>query len=379
MHTDSPRAPRTSSPRRFAVALFALLLALAPPASSRADTNILTHAELQAVNPDGTSPFVVGDSCPFLLRGILLNDPADMLSTDYVPGAEGRGNGAQYQVFLQGLSPDRGGTVLYMSEGTSGESYTEEEWTSELARVTTDPDTGHLFRPGDYVEITANWAMYRGGKLNVNEAHDKSPAMDFQVRLITPGAGFPPAEPITLADLVDADGVQIFDSTRGTGGEHWQGMRVRLDAVRLANDDAVAVWNHEHPETLAWRDRLVPCTDAAGRTFNLRLPRYSLGPAPATNRWFSATGILNQENSNTAGYELFVQEIGPILDLSFDETDGTSAITYSADYAGYRLQVSDDSGANWTDALAFPSIIVIHDPEASPARFYRLVLPSPAD
>ena len=343
------------------------------------DLPLMTHAQLQAVNPDGTSPFVVGDSCPFVLRGILLNDPTDMLSTDYVPGAEGRGAGAQYQVFVQGLAPDRGGTALYMSEGTSADSYTEEEWASELARITTDPDTGRAFQPGDYVEITANWAMYRGGKLNVNEGHDKNPARDFGVRLLTPAAGFPPAEPITLADLVDDTGAQIFDSTRATGGEHWQGMRVRLDAVRLATDDAVAVWNNPNPENLAWRDRLIPCTDAAGRTFNLRLPRYSLGPAPATNRWFSATGILNQENSNTAGYELFVQKIGPILDLSFDEADGSAAIAFSADYSGYQLQVSDDSGTTWTNALAFPSVIVIHDPEASPTRFYRLVLPDSAE
>lgn len=384
MHTDSPLV--VSSPRRLVVSLAALLLSLSLVPPSLATTNILTHAELQAVNPDGTSPFVVGASCPFLLRGILLNDPADMLSTDYVPGAEGRGAGAQYQVFLQGLAPDRGGTVLYMSEGTTGDSYTEEEWASELARVTTDPDTGRAFRPGDYVEVTANWAMYRGGKLNVNEAHDKSPAMDFHVRLLTPAAGFPPAEPITLADLVDDGGVQIFDPTRATGGEHWQGMRVRLDAVRLATDEAVATWNHEHPENLAWRDRLVPCTDASGRPFNLRLPRYSLGPAPATNRWFSATGILNQENSNTAGYELFVQEIGPVLDIAFEPATGdegapsAAVLTYSADYAGYQLEVSDDSGATWhAPALAFPTVIVVHDAEASPTRFYRLVLPASAD
>ena len=349
-------------------------LAAAAAVSLADDLPLMTHAGLQSVNPDGSSPFVVGDSCPFILRGILLNDPADMLSTDYVPGAVGRGSGAQYQVFVQGLSPDRGGTALYMSEGTTGESYTEEEWAAELARLTADPETGRPFQPGDYVEVTANWAMYRGGKLNVNEAHDKSPAMDFHVRLLTPGAGFPPAEPITLADLVDGDGAQIFDPTRATGGEHFQGMRVRLDAVRLTESDPDG-WDPDAP----WGARLVPCTDAAGRTFNLRLPRYSLGPAPATNRWFSATGILNQEGSNKAGYELFVQEIGPVLDLSFDGTDGTAAIAYSADYAGYRLQVSDDSGTTWTNALAFPSVIVIHDPEASPTRFYRLVLPTPAD
>ena len=223
-----------------------LVLAALATASAVAladDVPLMTHAELQAVDTNGKSTFVVSNSCPFLLRGILLNDPADMLSTDYVPGAEGRGAGAQYQVFVQGLSPDRGGTALYMSEGTTAESYTEEEWASELARLTTDPDTGRPFRPGDYVEVTANWAMGRGGKCNVNEAHDKSPSKDFHIRLLTPDVGLPPAEPITLADLVADDGIQIFDPTRATGGEHWQGMRVRLDAIRLT-DDVSAVWNN---------------------------------------------------------------------------------------------------------------------------------------
>ena len=359
-----------------------LVLAALAAASAVAladDLPLMTHAELQSVDANGKSTFVVSNSCPFLLRGILLNDPADLLSTDYVPGAEGRGAGAQFQVFLQGLSPDRGGTALYMSEGTSAESYTEEEWASELARLTTDPDTGRPFQPGDYVEVTANWAMGRGGKCNVNEAHNKSPDYDFHIRLLTADAGLPPAEPVTLADLVtlaeDGTQTQIFDSTRATGGEHWQGMRVRLDAVRLT-DDVSAVWNN--PDA-SWGARLVGCADASGRTFKLRLPRTPLGPMPATNRWFSAVGILNQENSDTAGYELIVREIGPVLDLTFDETDGAASIAYSADYAGYQLQVSDDSGATWhAPALAFPTVIVIHDPEASTNRFYRLVLPDTA-
>lgn len=368
--------------------LAAFALALAP--AVRADdapvvTNRLTHAELQAVNPDGTSTETWINRYPFTIRGILLNDPADMLSPDYLEGATGRGAGAQYQVFVQSVEPgDRGGTALFMSEGGIGRSYTEAEWAAEYARVTTDPETGRPFRPGDYVEVTARCALYRNGKANINEGHrPDDPNKDFDVRLLTADAGFPQAEAVLLSDLVDLaeDGTQkqIFDSSREKGGEHWQGMRVRLDAIRLTNSPAG--WNPDLP----WNERLVNCTDAAGRVFPLRLPRYSLGPAP--NRWFSATGILNQEGSDTAGYELFVQEIGPVLDIAIPPADPESpdappsaVITYSADYSGYQLQVSDDSGTTWqSPSLAFPTVIVIHDPEASPSRLYRLVLPAPAD
>lgn len=383
-----------SSPRRFVasslrcfvassfrpfVAFFSLSALLLPalPSPSLADAlPLMTHTELQSVNPDGTSPFVASNSCPFILRGILLNDPEDLLSTDFVPDATSPNNGGQYQVFVQATAPgDRGGTALYMSQRgrPAANYYDEETWASELDRVTTaDPGTGRRFRPGDYVEITANWAMHYNGKVNVNEGHNPDPAYNFSIRLLSPAVGLPTATPLVLADLVDDADTPIFDPTRATGGERWQGSRVRLDAIRLTETDP-AGWNPDLP----WGARLVTCADAAGRTFPLRLPRHSLGPAPATNRYFSATGILNQEGSDTAGYELIVQEIGPVLDLSFDETDGTSAIAYSADYAGYQLQISDDSGTTWTDA--FPTVIIVHDSEAPPTRFYRLVLPTPAD
>lgn len=388
MHTDCPvfSAFVAFSPRRFLVPLAALLLSLSTQAPAD-EPPLMTHAELQAVDATGETTFVAGNSCPFRLRGIILNDSADFLSPDYVPvpedsGAVNPGYGAQYQVFVQGLDPDRGGTALYMSEGLMRDFYTEEEWASELARVTTDPDTGHIFRPGDYVEVTANWAMGRGGKCNINEAHNRGTNMDFHIRILTKDVGLPPAEPITLADLVAEDTPPIFDPTRATGGEHWQGMRVRLDAIRLADTNAIARWNSEHPETLSFRDRLVTCADATGRTFSLRLPRRSLGPAPATNRFFSATGIINQEGSNTAGYELLVQEVGPVLDIAFEpatEDEGApsaAVLTYSADYTGYQLEVSDDSGATWhAPDLAFPTVIIVHDSGASPTRFYRLVLP----
>lgn len=370
---------RTDSTLRFALAaLFA-----AATLARAADPTPLTHAELQAVNPDGTSPQTWTNSYPFTLRGILLNDPEDMVSPDFVPDATSPNNGGQYQVFVQATDPgDRGGTALYMSQRgrPAANFYDEDAWAAELARVTTsDAETGRRFQAGDYVEITARWAMHYNGKVNVNEAHSPDPAFDFDIRLIRPAVGLPPAEPLTLADFFYDDGNLIFDPAREKGGERWQGSRVRLDAIRLADDTAVAVWNSEHPEKLPFGARLVTCTDAAGRTFPLRLPRHSLGPAPATNRWFSATGFINQEGSNTAGYELFVQEVGPILDLAFDETDGTADIAYSADYAGYQLQISDDSGTTWqSPSLAFPTVIVIHDPESSPARLYRLVLPDSA-
>lgn len=378
---------RTESTFRLAIAA----IAAAAASAFADDIPLVTHAKLQAVDANGKSTFVTPES-GILLQGILLNTPEDLLSTDYVPGAEGRGAGAQYQVFVQALAPDRGGTALYMSEGTSAASYDEEEWASELARLAKDPDTGQPIKPGDLVEVFAKVATARtaSGKCNINEGHSKSPEKDFHIRLIAPDAGLPPAKSLVLADLValadDGTQTQIFDPARETGGERWQGSRVRLDAIRLADDRAVAVWNSDHPELLAWRERLITCADATGRTFPLRLPRKSLGSAPATNRYFSAIGILNQEGADTAGYELIVQEIGPVLDLSFEPVseDGgspsTAVLTYSADYADYALEVSDDSGTSWhAPALAFPVEIVVRDAEGASNRLYRLVLPDSAE
>ena len=335
-------------------------------AAASAQTAVVTHAELQAVNSTGHTFWV--ETFPFAIRGVIVNDPEEMLDYSYNPDATAKTNlGGQFQMFFQGVDGDRGGTALWMAQnyqamGLAGQDYGS-EWTNEMRRVQVDAD-GRKFRKGDLIEVTARKALFRGGKRNVNEAHRITSSNDFDVVLVKANAGLPQAEAATLADLVNADGTQIFDATRATGGERWQGMRVRLDGLRLTNTNG---WGQTN-----WADRVCTVTDDAGRSFPLRMPRTDLGDPPATTTVFSATGILNQENSNTNGYELFVQEIGPTLNVGRGPAGGI-AVNFSADYEGYVLEASDDGLQNWSAVDATPvKVIVIEDDSDSPTRAYRL-------
>ena len=344
------------------------LLALGA-ATAFGQTSIMTHWELQSVNSTGYTAWAESPtSFPFAIRGVIVNDPEEMLDYSYNPDATASNvMGGQFQVFFQGVGDDRGGTALWMAQnyqamGLAGQDYGS-EWTNEMRRVQVDAN-GRKFRKGDLIEVTVRKALFRGGKRNVNEAHRITSSNDFDVVLVKANAGLPQAEAATLADLVNADGTQIFDATRATGGERWQGMRVRLDGLRLTNTNG---WGRTN-----WADRVCTATDDAGRSFPLRMPLADLGAPPATTAVFSATGILNQENSNTNGYELFVQEIGPTLTVGRGPTGGI-AVNFSADYEGYVLEASDDGLQNWNPVDVTPvKVIVIEDDSDSPTRAYRL-------
>ena len=342
------------------------LLALGA-ATAYGQTSAVTHWELQATTTTGTSAWV--ESFPFAIRGVIVNDPEEMLDYAYNPDATASNlMGGQFQVFFQGVGDDRGGTALWMAQnyqamGMSGQDYGS-EWTNEMRRVQYDAD-GRKFRKGDLIEVTARKALFRGGKRNINEAHRITASNDFDVVLVKANVGLPQAEAATLADLVNADGTQIFDATRATGGEHWQGMRVRLDGLRLTNTNG---WGKTN-----WSDRVCTVTDDQGRFFPLRMPLTDLGEPLATTKVFSATGILNQENSNTNGYELFVQEIGPELSIGQGAAGGV-AVSFSSDYEGYVLQASDDGLESWQDVDVTPRmVVVVEDDGAATNRVYRLI------
>lgn len=334
-----------------------------------------THAALQAVNPDGTPAWSAASlplDEPLVLRGVLLTASDEWLSAGYVPGATSPSAGGQFQVFVQATNDgDHGGTALFMAQRQrNGTEYTEEEWASELARVTRDPATGRAFRPGDIVEVTARAALHYGGKVNVNESHRVEPEYDFRVALVQPNAGLPRAEPVTLADFVDLDeegrSVEIFDSSRATGGEHWQGMRVRLDGVTLVSTNG---WQSTGP----FSARLGQVRDADGRTFNVRHPLKDIGNPPAGE--FSVIGVVNQEGSNTSGYELLMQEIGPVVRVA-QGAAGRNAVAIDADYADWVLVAADSLDAEvWEPVDATPVLrVVLEDssPAAPGTRFYRL-------
>jgi len=330
-----------------------------------AQTTVVTHAELQAVTTNGTSAWT--ETLPLTIRGVVLNDPTEMLDSSYDPDATAEGSfGGQYQIFFQATdSTDRGGTALWMAQNyffIPGQDYGA-DWTNEMNRVMADTN-GRAFRKGDWIEVTAQKALFFNGKVNINEAHRILPENNFDIRLVKASAGLPQAEALTLPDLVAADGSALFDDTRETGGEHWQGMRVRLDGIRLADTNG---WGQTN-----WDDRVCTALDDTGRTLPLRMPLTDLGSPPSTSAWFSAVGILNQEGGNTNGYELFVQEIGPILSVGTNIT-GAQTVSFSADYEGFILEASDDGLQSWGAVDIMPvKVLVIEDDGDSTNRAYRL-------
>lgn len=377
-------AKRRAKPlRRFAVVAF-----LALTTAARGET----HGNLQSVKADGTSAW--DGSFPITLRGVLLCNPDEMLDStpNFIPYA-GPANdgqmGGEWQVTFQAVDPaDRGGTTCWMGQNYGNQpwihdsalSYSNAAWVAEILRLNHDPSTGRAFRAGDLIEITARQALFYGGKRNINEGHDIDPAFNFDLRLVTADYGLPAPEVITLADVMQpggdpADGTTwpaIFDPTRATGGEHWQGMRVRLNDLFLVTTNG---WN----PTNTWGNRLCAVTDGAGRYFRLRHPRYNLGPAP-TNR-FDVIGIFSQESGSgsqgTNGYELFVQQVlphnpAPELAIGLNAT-----ISWPANTDTYQLEWRESADAGeWSPVTNAPVVIdgrnTVILPPSSPQRYYQL-------
>ncbi|MFP4107048.1 MAG: PEP-CTERM sorting domain-containing protein [Phycisphaerae bacterium] len=299
------------------VVLVGSLLVIASSAS--AETK---HRDLQAVDEDGVSTW--SGSHPFTVTGVILNNPEDMLDPTFDPTASptdtdnGR-MGGEWQLFIQGVGDDRGGTALWMGQNynslgpwiPAGNSYNETDWTSEMTRVNYDA-TGRRFRQGDLVEVTANKSLFYGGKRNVNESHRTTRDNNFSISLVTADYGLPTAEALSLSDLyasTSADGYDskypMFDQTRNTGAEHYQGMYVRLNGLTLTDSSG---W-----DGTAWDDRLCTVADDLGHTLNFRMPLYDLGDVPTGV--FDAYGIINQESGSGTngrmGYELFVTSVVP--------------------------------------------------------------------
>ena len=351
-----------------------------------------THSNLQAVTGVGASAW--SGTFPFKIRGVLLCNPDEMLDStpNYLLWNDGANQfrmGGEWQVTFQAVDPgDRGGTTCWMGQNYGNQpwihdsdlSYTNEAWVAEILRLNYDQSNLHQFRAGDLVEMTVRQSLFYGGKRNINEGHDIDPAYNFDIRLVTANYGLPTPEVITLADVMNVGGVAtdsstwlpVFDQTRATGGEHYQGMRVRLNDLSLVTTKG---WN----PTNTWGNRLCTVTDGVGRFFTLRHPRYSLGAAPTTQ--FDAIGIFTQESGSgtqgTNGYELFIQQVlphnpTPDLGIGLNVT-----ISWPANTDTYQLEwrAQVDAG-EWTPVTNAPAVInglnTVILPPSSPQRFYQL-------
>ncbi len=303
---------------KIVVGVVALLLVASPAVSE-------THWNLQAVDEDGVATW--SGTYPVTVTGVILNNHEDMLDStpNYLPYTPENvwKIGAQWQIFIQSADVrDHGGTACWMGQNygntwrkNSAFSYSDAEWIAELNRLnysTGDPATGHHFRKGDLVQVTANFAGFYGGKTNVNENHDNNPAFDFTITLLEAGYGMPAPDLITLAMVTDLDDKDpdthedIFDQTRLSGGEYFQGRYVRINGLEIVDSSG---WGEE-----AWGNRICTVTDGEERIFKLRMPRgtkVDLGDIPTSE--FDAIGVFNQESGSgsdgTFGYELYVTEV----------------------------------------------------------------------
>jgi len=343
-----------------------------------------THANLQAVTSTGQSAW--SGPVPFTIQGVLLGGPEEMLEATPDFAANPASMGGEWQIAFQAVAPgDRGGSTCWMGQNYGslawvGDelSYADEAWVGEVLRLNHDPATGHAFRAGDLIEVTVRRSLPYGGKRNINEAHDIEPEANFEIRLVQAGHGLPTPEVITLADVMRPGGdpanwqtwPTLFDATRATGGEHYQGMRVRLNNLTLVNANG---WSH----TNLWSNRRCTVTDGTGRYFLLRHPRYDLGPAPAGQ--FDVMGIFTQEGTGAAstnGYELFVQQVIPQAPPTLAIAQNVS-LTWPVSGASYQLEYRTDlSSTNWLPVMTPPLVVngqnLVLLPRALPQEFYRL-------
>jgi hypothetical protein len=369
------------------IRLLALAALVAFPAAGPARAE--TFQSLEAVDTNGFSTWA--GSYPLTVMGVLLNNPGEMLDAtpNFIPWNGGAGAfqlGGQWQVFVQALLPgDRGGVECWMAQNygnlpwephDGSDSYTDSAWMAETNRVSHETVTGYAFRKGDLVTVTANGSLFYGGMQNINEEHSTDPAFDFSFSLVCSNYGLPAPEVISLSSVISTNlsptgHFDIFDPTRATGGEHWQGMRIRINGLTLVTTGG---WNTNSD----WSTRYCTATDGEGRQFPLIHPLYDIGPAP-TNR-FDATGIFLQESGSgtdgTFGYELFVQETAPsasaVLSIALNPV-----ITWPASLSNYRLMSKDSvTATNWTAVTNAPVLVngqntVILDPAAS-GKIYQL-------
>lgn len=240
------------------------------------------------------------------IEGTILNRPEYML--DGTPNYNEilYNVGAQWQVYIQGdAQSDHAGTALWMGQnyqnlpyaGGYGR-YSNEEWSALVDQLNHDPVTGHRFMPGDKVRITG-LAKFYGGKVNLGERHSTDPDNDVSVSLVELGAGLPEPEVITLDMVKNSSNTFMFDQTRTTGCEYYQGRLVRVNDVNFVSD---ANWAPNGSLLIK---------DGTGRTFPVKLGIGS-GIKTGSNNLstqFDIIAIFDQEDGsspNTEGYRLWV-------------------------------------------------------------------------
>jgi hypothetical protein len=277
-------------------------------------------SEMQAVKADGSSVWSIptwGAEAEqgYILTGVVLNNPADMLDStpNYIPSAEGTlwQLGAQWQIYVQTVDPsDFGGAAVYIAQNygnhvwhwdssdfatSTSYSYTNEEWEDEIERISL---LGTL-QAGDLIEIHARGGLFYKGKYNVNEQHDNDPIYDFEIIRLG-HLGLPDPTLISLADVKNPDDTFKFVQDRSSGAEHYQATLVELKNVSIVDASG---WGANGTVTIS--------DGALTLAMQLGLTGFDSMSAPTGS--FDVWGIFDQEGSNyTSGYRLWVTDAGQI-------------------------------------------------------------------
>jgi len=297
-----------------------------------------THQHVQSVDEDGRGDHPdLGTLNKVTVEGVIINRP------DFMGGASANqdapyGPGAWWQMYIQGEGSDHAATAVWMGQcydnipGGSG-TYTNEEWLNELYRLSHDPCTGYEFAPGDRVKVTGLLKFYNG-KTNINERHDTDPELDFTVELIEPAVGLPQPEVITLDDVKDGNDKFIFDPSRQTGCEYYQGRLVKIKDVSFVDADS---WGP---------DAEMLITDG-NKTFPLKLGT-GWGIYAGSNNLvepFDVVGIFDQEGGDWKGdYRIWV--------LNYD---GNGEVLTDRGHARYNLpgEINRDGRVDFADFAWF--------------------------
>ena len=250
------------------VRLSALLFVLLSfPLVILAQPVITTVAEINVVNDLG-EPIFHGITTMerFTVEGVALND-SHIFNTRTPDGQVG----TDYIIFVQ----DETGGIQVYSGGWYG------------GGIGNYPEV----KEGDRVRVIGLTGFY-GGKTNLNERHN--PDQKFEVEILASGA-LP--EPYVIHNLAEA---LLFDPTRQSGGEFYQGRLVTLQHVRLVEGD----WS---------ADSILTVEDSYRNRMPIQI-WYMTGTAehPMPEGWLNITGIFNQEDTSLPydeGYILWPRSI----------------------------------------------------------------------
>ncbi|HZZ44193.1 MAG TPA: hypothetical protein VFE58_14760 [Tepidisphaeraceae bacterium] len=285
---------------------------------------VISSGDFQAVTSTGDSAY--SGTFPIQIQGVLLDNPGDLLDAtpNFLPAVPQNyyNLGGQWQVYVQSVVPgSSSGTGAYMGQNygnlgfiaDTSDNYSNADWLAEVYRVSHDAITGQALHAGDLVELRARTGLFYDGEFNVNEAHFVDPLENFDVVLVQANYGLPAAKSLALSAVKDSSDNFIFDPTRTSGDELYQGTLVKFSEVHLVSP--AGDWKPLNYVTVA---------DDTGRTFPLLLGSSALFDVAPTGD-FDVTGILSQDDSGgpdpynnptyEGGYRLWIDDPSDVVAL----------------------------------------------------------------